>query len=305
MIITHITAGMGNQMFMYAAGLAVSQRLHTELRLNNWEVRFNKSRPYTLSCFPNITERQASFWEIWRLCPSMAVADLISYKPIKKSDILRRIIRKIIIKFFPTHEIKSKTVYAPVDSNIYSPAFNNITDNTYIRGFWESEKFFADIKDLIREKFQFSAECFNPELLQKVQSCNSVALHVRRGDKTSWNNFTERTYYYLQNALPKIFTLVENPHFFVFSDDIDWCKENLPQIHEANYTFIEGQTPPQDMALMTICKNVIIAPSTFSWWGAWLNKNPDKIIIAPDINLWGTNYENRRDYLLEEWIKIS
>ena len=149
MIVTHITAGMGNQMFMYAAGLAVSQRLHTELRLNSWEVRYNKSRPFVLSCFPNIIEHQASFMEIWRLCPSMAIADLISYKPIRKKDILRRIIRKIIIKFFPTHKLKSKTVYAPVNSTIYSHEFNNILDNTYIRGFWESEKFFADIKDLI------------------------------------------------------------------------------------------------------------------------------------------------------------
>ena len=88
--------------------------------------------------------------------------------------------------------------------------------------------------------------------------------------------------HYLKSALPKLESLTDKPEYFVFSDNTDWCRKNLPQIHEAEYTFIEGQTPPQDMALMTQCKHVIMGPSTFSWWGAWLNNNPNKIVLAPD-----------------------
>ena len=77
-------------------------------------------------------------------------------------------------------------------------------------------------------------------------------------------------------------SLTDNPEFFVFSDDIEWCKENMHKVHEAEYHFIEDQTPAQDMALMSICRHVIMGASTFSWWGAWLNENPKKIIIAPD-----------------------
>ena len=319
MIITLINCGMGNQMFTYAAGLSLATRLHTELYLDTNYFRYDKGRTYCLYCFPNITEPSASFQDIWQLYPLQAAKYLILRKPIGKYNFFGRIILKIFGRFFSPQKSKLKTVYAPIVSCAYTSNFENISDNTFITGNWESEKFFADIKDLIREKFKFAPECFNPELSRKIKSCNSVAIHVRRGDKSGGYIFLPSTEYYLKRALEKISSLTDNPKFFVFSDDIDWCKLNLPQIYEANYTFIEGQTPPQDMALMTICKHVIMGPSTFSWWGAWLNENPNKIIIAPDINLWFKNdenmrkdnnfanllYENRRDYLLEEWIKIS
>ena len=163
----------------------------------------------------------------------------------------------------------------------------------------------------MRKKFTFAPECFDPALSAQVRACNSVAVLVRRGDKAeSKDVFYGTDERYLRSALEKISSLTDSPQFFVFSDDIEWCKSNLPKIHEAHYTFIEGQTPPQDMALMTQCKHVIMGPSTFSWWGAWLNDNPNKIIIAPDINLWfrqltPARIEDRKYLLPPEWIKLA
>ena len=301
---------MGNQMFMYAAGLATASRLNTTLYLDNHGSKVSqlKTRPYQLYCFPNITESEASLRDIWRLCPAQSVMDFITYKPIKRYHLFRRLIRKTLKKFFLTQEYDRETIYAPTISWGYSPDFRNIKDNTYIIGFWESEKFFADIKDLIREKFKFASECFNPELKQKIKSCNSVAIHVRRSDKANNNFFIPSTENFLRRAIEKISEFTDSPKFFVFSDDIEWCKKTLPQIYNAEYTFIEGQTPPQDMALMTICKHVIMGPSTFSWWGAWLNENPNKIIIAPDVNLWYKSElfsSDRKDLLPPEWIKLG
>ena len=293
-------------MFMYAAGLALAQRFNTKLALapSGFYNLTREDRPYQLSNFPAITEKFASFRETWKISPRYAMLDFIYYKPIKSFHFCRRTLRKISWKYLADGNFYKASYFS------YSPEFENVQDNTYIAGFWESEKIFSNISDLVRKKFKFADSCFNPELTAKIKSCNSVALHIRRGDKIQLSNFIGSDEHYIRTAIEKIYSLTENPEFFVFSDDINYCRENLPKIYpNAKYNFI-SQTPAQDMALITICKHVITAPSTFSWWGAWLNENPGKIIIAPDINLWYTNLtaaliQDRKYLLPESWIKIN
>lgn len=315
-IIPH--SGLGNQMFMYAAGLSLSQRLGTELRLGAWDFENNQFgeevRPYQLTNFPEITERNASFRELLRICPGQIVINLLCYKRIKRRDIFRRGVRKLMqrLRLIPDVEAREKSVRF---SRVYVQRptayseFETLHDNILIVGYWESEKYFASISDTVRKKFTFSPEFFNPELSEKVKTCNSVAIHVRRGDKTNINLFFPSDERYIRLAVEKILSLTENPSFFVFSDDIEWCRKNLPLIHDSEYTFIEGQTPPQDMALMSLCRHVIMGSSTFSWWGAWLSEYPGKIVIAPDVNLWYKsgcyNSESVKDLLPERWIKIQ
>ena len=329
MIIVRIVpgAGMGNQMFMYAAGLAAASRLNTELLLDNADFQYSDrdDRDYQLSFFPEITERSASFIDIWRMSPGTAVMNAISRRQIKKYHIFRRLVRKSIkiMHLAPIHN-KYFTQIAQdgpfpypykssprlfMENNAHKNRFAEIPDNTYLRGHWESEDYFADYADLVRMKFTFAQECFDPKLTAEVRTCEAVAVHVRRGDKAEDNSFYGSNERYLRLAMEKISGLTFRPRFFVFSDDIEWCRETLPKIHDTDYTFIEGRTPPQDMALMTQCRHVIVGPSTFSWWGAWLNDNPNKIIIAPDINLWYKQLtpsviEDRKYLLPREWIKI-
>ena len=307
MIIAHIIpgAGMGNQMFMYAAGLAAAERLHTEFKLGAWDFQDHtrQGRPYHLDSFPAITEKNALFSETWSISPSTAITHIALRKRVTVLRILRRLIIVVCSHIPNAHVYRAK--YCS-----YSPEFENIPDNSYIVGYFESEKIFAGIKDLVRRKFTFAPECFVPSLTAEVRSCESVAVHIRRGDKVTLSGALASDTSYIRDAMTKITSLTDRPRFFVFSDDIDWCRMTLPQIHQADYTFIDGQTPPQDMALMTQCKHVIMGPSTFSWWGAWLNDNPHKIIIAPDINLWYEKLspsliEDRKYLLPPEWIKIS
>ena len=310
MIITRIIphAGMGNQMFMYAAGLAAASRLNTELLLDNgdFSTSTTQDRPYQLSCFPAITERTASFYDEWNISPRMAAINLISRRRIRRYHVFRRLMRKLASKLLP-----AGGMYQPKWCS-YSADFESVHDDTLLIGYWESENIFAGIKDLVHRKFMFAPECFNPALTAQVRDCNSVAVHVRRGDKAEGSSaFYSTSEQYLKRAIGKISALTDNPRFFVFSDDIEWCRENLRKAYDADYTFIEGQTPPQDMALMTQCKHVIMGPSTFSWWGAWLNDNPNRIIIAPDVNLWYRegafcyDPEDRKHLLPSDWIKIS
>lgn len=321
MIITRITAGMGNQMFMYSAGLALAQRLGTELKLDLHGFSKESFRKYSLSAFPNITEASASLREIWTIAPTMAIADRFS---IRGNSIFKHPFRRLLYEFLSrtgfleTGRAARKkrqpgNIFAPIPfSRVYfSPDFSyhkeftQLQDNTYILGCWESEKFFAGIADLVRQKFAFSDKHFpDPELSRRVRTCNSVALHVRRGDKALADKSFASNAYYLKSALQQIHAMTDEPQIFVVSDGMDWCRENLPKIYEADYDFVGGNFPAQDMALMTICRHVIAAPSTFSWWGAWLNANPNKIIIVPDINLWHEDIHDRKDLLPDSWLKI-
>ena len=302
MIIAYIIphAGLGNQMFMYAAGLSAASRLGTELRLGawNWEHLSTHDRPFHLWEFPEITERNASFLETLKIAPAQAVINAISYKPFGKHHVFRKAVRKLC-------RLSLRGMYSQ-KSQGYEPDFENIRDNTFTVGYFESEKYFAGIKDLVRKKFTFPQEYFDPDLSHKVRTCNSVALHVRRTDKVRVNHIhVPSDENYLRHAMEKIASLTDNPKFFVFSDDMDWCRETLPKLHEAEYTYIDGHGPMQDMALMTICRHVITGPSTFSWWGAWLNSNPDKIVITPDVPLWQRDTSGREDLLPASWIKLA
>ncbi len=293
-------AGMGNQMFMYAAGLALSQRLKTELVLDTWGYDEPDVRGNFLDKFPNITERRASLKEIWKFVKAQAVVD---YLGIRGQSIYKHPFRRLLYELLSrTGILRKGKVFYEADTSDY---LMTAPDNIYLSGYWETEKYFADVKDLVRKKFTFSADCFNPELSEKIKACNSVALHIRRGDKVTRKDFLASDDNYTRHAIEKISALTSDIKFFVFSDDIAWCRENLPKIHEADYTFINGQTAQQDMALMSICKHVIMGPSTFSWWGAWLNDNPKKIIIAPDLNLWLPGQIVSDDLLPSEWIRCD
>ena len=179
--------------------------------------------------------------------------------------------------------------------------------NYYI-GYWQSEKFFKDISDEIRKDFsfpKFTSEK-NLEILKLIKSYNSVSIHIRRGDylqNRGFNGLAPLEYY--QKAIEYIKNKIENPHFFIFSNDIEWCRKNLSIENSYYIDWNRGEESYRDMQLMSLCKHNIIPNSTFSWWGAWLNKNPNKIVIAPE--KWFNDCVNI-DYsniVPETWIKIK
>jgi len=180
----------------------------------------------------------------------------------------------------------------------------------YFSGYWQSDKYFTKIENIIRTVFSFDINKVsdqNKSIIFEMQRRNAVSLHIRRGDyesnpdaKLILGGICDMNYY--NKCISYIHENVEDPFFYIFSDDSEWVKEHLSFI--LNSKFIDwnrNENCWQDMFLMSQCSHNIIANSSFSWWGAWLNSNPNKIVIGP-VKWFNTNEVS--DILPENWIRI-
>lgn len=179
---------------------------------------------------------------------------------------------------------------------------------TFYFGGWHSEKYFSNVRETLFSTYKFNdlKEIENIEYIKDIINSNSVSLHVRRGDflnsanKNLFGGVCTKEYF--EKAISKIESKIESPHFFVFSNDMDWVKQNLRMSEVTYVTCNTGKNSWKDMYLMSLCKHNIVPNSTFSWWGAWLNKNSQKKIISPSRFL---NNDKHTDVYPDSWIKIS
>jgi hypothetical protein len=182
-------------------------------------------------------------------------------------------------------------------------------NNIHLDGYWQSEKYFIDITDTLRLDFTLKKEMEVKarDLYEKIKNKNSVSLHIRRGDYLS-SKFSSiypvLSIDYYSRALKVIKDKIKDPQIFVFTDDIEWVKDNLDI--PVQIEFVSGQkdiNANEELILMSQCRHNIIANSSFSWWGAWLNSNPEKIVIAPSHWLYVDSYKID-DLVPKKWIKI-
>lgn len=291
MIITKLIGGLGNQIFQYATGRVLAEKNNCELKLDitGYEHQAGLTpRKYELQHF-NTKENFASREEIAE----------IKNKKSSLPGFLRNLLNK---NKYPCC-IKEKSFN-------FNPKILGLKGNIYLDGYWQSEKYFKDIRHILIEEFKLkeSPNNDNQEILNQINTVNSVSLHVRRGDYA--NNPEINNLYglcdldYYQKAIDYIAKNTEDPHFFLFSDDISWVKGNLQL--DSPCTVVDCNNPNTgfyDLELMKNCRHNIIANSSFSWWGGWLNDNENKIVIAP--YKWFNNSErNTKDLLPEEWIKL-
>jgi hypothetical protein len=179
----------------------------------------------------------------------------------------------------------------------------------YLMGYWQSEMYFKDFAETLRSDFHFKIPMDDTscDIAELMQASNSVSLHVRRGDYLTHGptakvlNVCSLDYY--RRAIAYIAERVDLPHFFLFSDDMEWVQANMdipfPKTHVVHN---RGMYSYRDMQLMYLCKHQIIANSSFSWWGAWLNQNPGKLVIAP--RDWFCNDMNDTDLIPEKWTRL-
>jgi hypothetical protein len=185
------------------------------------------------------------------------------------------------------------------DNFQYRQYYADPSQNHYLDGYWQSEKYFKQSENLIRTLLQPSEEV----LLSLLDIVNlnevSVSLHIRRTDYLSSNNFhpMQNLDYYNKGLK----TIRKYDKLYVVSDDIKWCKNNLEY---DNMVFVENTTNVQDLYIMSMCHHNIIANSSFSWWGAWLNCNPKKIVVAPK-NWFGDKTINTSDITPKDWILLD
>ena len=158
--------------------------------------------------------------------------------------------------------------------------------NVYLVGYWQTEKYFTSIENIIRNDFLFkdAPDEVNRKMLAEIDSSSSVCIHVRHGDnaspKTLKHGILPLSYYY--KAIKDLMKTVKSPHFYVFSDDTQWVKENLRLDFPSTFVSHNGDEKNyEDLRLMSHCKHHITGNSTFSWWGAWLGKKPRQLVYAP------------------------
>lgn len=293
MKIINIGGGLGNQMFQYAFFLSLKEK----------EKCFIDTSYYNLNDVHNGYELEKIF------CISTKKLNIYNNKNLILRfflKILREILKKIGCIYLEKRELN-------VEKNLKRLRNKKII---FLDGNWCSERYFYQIKEKIKEIYSFSKikETRNILIAKKIEKTESVSIHVRRGDyllpeNKIYSDLVDIDYY--NEAINIINKKVENPVFFIFSNDIEWCKENLKIKDAKNMYYIDwnsGKNSYRDMQLMSMCKHNIIPHSTFSWWGAWLNKNPNKIVIAPEtwFNPQYLEIEiNTLDLIPDTWIKIK
>lgn len=291
MVIVRIISGFGNQMFQYAAGRRLAHVLGVELKLDiSSYKKFYKLRTYNLRAF-NIQENIATTDEVQRLT-------------LKNSSLLKRISNRLLRKQQTPPATYFKEKYFHFDSDVL-----NLCDDVYLEGYWQSEKYFADISEIIRQEFsvKIPQQAKDQELAELIGSCESVSLHVRRGDYVSDPRTNQMfvtcdlDYYY--RCVDHISQTVQRPHFFIFSDDHQWAHDNLKLPFPTVFVDHNGADKDyEDLRLMSLCKHNIIANSSFSWWGAWLNNYKEKIVIAP--SQWFRIDMNECDLIPGNWLRL-
>ncbi|MEI8390338.1 MAG: alpha-1,2-fucosyltransferase [bacterium] len=305
MIIIEIYGGLGNQFFQYSFAKNFAIKNNLELKID------------CLTNYNNETSILEFGLKYFNIDDKLATIDDIRKVKYNNPNIFNKIKYKLRNKELPgkAYKISPHCFHEDPDNNNLIEYFDNlkIKKQAYISGFFQSQKYFIEIADIIKQNLilKDSAAGANLEMLNRIKSSNSISLHIRRTDYLNketlylWGNICTDEYY--KNAIKYISQKVDNPTFFVFSDDIEYCKNNINPGFETVFVDINNDiTAHEDMRLMSNCKHNIIANSTFSWWGTWLNSNPNKIVVSPPI--WfndGQEYHKKIGILCDDWIKIS
>lgn len=291
MIVVKLMGGLGNQMFQYAFAKSLSLRKKESFLLDTNDFNYDQLRDFELAVFD--------------LNAKVASNEIVVASKTKKLTFFSKLINKLT-----SFSLNPKSTIYIEESLDYYPEVVFAKAN-YFEGYWQTENYFIQFEKEIRKDFNMKIEAndYYSSILQLASDTESVSVHFRRGDfvnNTQTNEFhglCDIDYYknamsYFKNKLGKV-------TFFMISDDIEWVKHQFK--FENDIIFVENFKGKdyEDMRLMSQCKHNIIANSSFSWWGAWLNNNADKIVISP--KRWFNNEEKQqqtKDLIPENWIKL-
>lgn len=291
MIGVRLAGGLGNQMFQYAAGLRLATRHDTQLVLDLSRLQERTActpRAFGLHCFRVRATRTGTP----RLLPSSEWAGRA-----------RALFRRIREPRAPL----GMTLW-PERGYAFDEAVLQAPDAVCLEGYWQSEKYFHDVEPLVRAHFSFAEEPDGDvrRWIGEIARCESVAVHVRRGDYVStaagrrFHGVLPLDYY--AKAAGLIAAQVRNPHFFVVSDDPPWCRQHFRIPHPV--TVVEGaRSASEDLRLIRSCRHHVIANSAFSWWGAWLADPPSRLVVAPE--RWFLTPElDTKDLIPPGWLRV-
>jgi hypothetical protein len=263
MIVVKIQGGLGNQLFQYSLALALKKK--------NPDVSVLIDKSFYKTSTDFITPRRFSL-------------DVFNIEIFNEPTIIDLTMDKL--KSIFSSSGGKKNIFET--SKLYNPDILEINKAAYLNGYWQSYRYFDEVKNELKKQLTLK-KTLTPKALEdkkNILSQNvSVSVHIRKSDYVSEYSdiYTQLNLDYYNSALSHIKTKVgdKNISVFVFSDDIEWCKLNLNYLK--GVYFIDNLNKPEqeDMMLMSYCHHNIIANSSYSWWGAWLNNSVDKIVIAP------------------------
>jgi hypothetical protein len=286
MINVILRGGLGNRLFQYAVARHLAIKNNTGVRFN---IQYCAGRH---NFFDRKVVRQLSLFNI---------------KPIVyTANIYNRIGRRLGI-YRSSYEDR---IYKVKDWGFF-PEVLELKDGAHLDGYFQSEKYFHDVEQIIRNDLRFKKDFLDEEGViyrKQIAEVNSVSLHIRRGDylKSKLLNVCDMKYYI--KSIEYMRERLETPYFYVFSDDIEWCSRNL-SMPDCRFVNIEASrnNPVIDFQLMSLCRHNIISNSSFSWWAAWLNEHCEKIVIAPNrwFNDGDMNMKALQDTIPDNWIRMD
>jgi hypothetical protein len=292
MIITNLKGGLGNQMFQYATGLSLAREKNTTHKVETEHFKNNTD-------FKKETER------VFELDFFNTKYEIASKEEILSVKYPYPLISKVLV-LMNSYLLAHNYIKLPL-------TLNKGSKDIYLDGYFQSENYFKKYSEKIREEFTLNSKLLTKDfhhILKLINDSkgNSTSVHLRRGDyitnvhANKHHGVLEDSYYI--NALELIRKMAKDSKLFVFSDDIEWVKKNLDFLDKSSIFVSEFKfNSAQEITLMSKCQNNIIANSSFSWWGAWLNQNKEKIVIAP--KNWLKNGDGRNKQIVPgDWLRI-
>ena len=293
MIIVRYKGGMGNQMFQYAFGRQLARQLEAELVFDPTNLLYRNNPPdfvyrnYDLDVF---SPREVSF-----LAPPNLLAPVYNLRLKKLSQVVNWAVKRGLPVLKEPHFYFNSGVLASAKEGI-------IYD-----GWWQSPKYFAGVEKEIREDFRFSRQIIpeSRELLARIENSNAVCLNVRRTDFLKVDTLNATNQEYFERGADYLGRKLSEPRFFVFSDDVAWCRDNIKTGYPTEFVGHEhkGFKFGNYMQLMTRCKHFLIPNSSFAWWAAWLNTGPDKLVVAPE-NWFTDPTIDTTDLVPDSWVRM-
>lgn len=283
-VVVGLSGGLGNQMFQYAAGRSLALRLGVPLTLDISWFGSSSERYFALSPF-HIKATECSQWP---LIPDFA------------RSFVSRFSRRWLPYIFGVPVWREPHFH-------YSTTFSELNEPVFLEGYWQSEYYFQDIRHILLREFVIrdSLPPASVKLIKQISECDSICVHVRRGDYLS-NPVAAKVHGtcgvdYYQSGVAELCRGLSNPRCFIFSDDPSWVRKSLVFDCPSTVVDLNGSFEAHfDLVLMTACQHFLIANSSLSWWGAWLGQFKHKKVIAP--KTWFLNSEkDTRDLFPESW----
>ena len=285
MIIVRMVGGVGNQLFCYAYAKSLQQKGY-DVKIDISTFKFNKIDSYELDKY-NI---------------DIPISTQKENEILFNNSSLSKILKRFGIDI--SNKVREKSL-------LFDESLLRINDNSYVDGYFQNEKYFYDIREIILEQISINRPLsnFTKSIQKKINSLNNTcSIHVRRGDMANDINVKIHgvcSVEYYNNAIEFLKNKLGEVNYFIFSDDFEWCRSNLKIDNAIFVESDEHRIAHEDIYLMSLCDHNIIANSTFSWWGAWLNDNESQISIAPMEWFKDKKYQKQsQDIVPNRWIKL-